>query len=1535
MTSRGRAPTSDVAVAERPAESRRRADRARGVTFVPAPEPASEPPSAEQAPAEAPRLSYGVDSVATSAPAAPAEGQPAAGMPEPAAAPEPGVSAEQVAQREAQVAASQAALDSAADTPGLMAAFAEAPPTVKAQVSGELGSRFDGTLGQDTQALQQETPELQAEMQGNTPAPAGQIVAPAADVTLEQPPAEAPAGEQIVGAPVATEEEFRANSAVVGQLTRGFSPEGGAEDIGRALDSVQTSDPSIVTSPGSAPAIPLEGETDPQRMQSQIDAGSQQAQSVLAEQQAQAQALPGAERVQLADVHESYPLGELPAPSAEAAPAPEGAQQYLQLGQPPEVQTAFDDLTGASMQESMAEARGQIDQAAQDRDQQHQDAVDQAQRDTAAAEQQARSEQGSAVADSRQAIEAQRQSTLDQQQAAVADVEQQASDRSQTDRQQVDDRVRDDQAQLDDRYRQAESDAEAEVQRGEREAEAERQRAERESEDQSWWEAALDAITDLFDALVSLINDIFDAVRAAVNAVLDAVRDFALALIDLAADFLKGLISAFGEFLKGLVQGLLGELFPELAQALTELIDSAVELANSAIDAVAEGLKTAVNAIVEGLRAGLNRLIDIYQSAVNTALALARAALTGDWGAFIIQLIEAACRVAGLDPEQVFAFIGRAQETIQLIVDDPGQFLSNAVAALTGGIQRFADHFLEHLQAGIIAWLTGAIGGAGITLPERFDLMGVISLVAQILGLTWENLRLRLVRLIGERGVQVLEFVAGYIQTLIEGGWSALWERIQSDLGTLRDMVLEQIRSYLVERVIMAAITRLATLFNPIGALVNILIAAYQFYTFIRDQLQRIMQVVTVIVDAIGNIARGVLEPAQASVETFLAGLLPLALDLLARLLGLGDVGARVREILQSVQDLVWGAIDRLINWVVGLFRGGAGAAAGEPAAAAEGAAEGQIGERITFTAGGATHSVFLIRSADGVEEMVASTPMTVSQRLADWDSRKNSLPEQPAQAGQPAPRDQATQLIGQARTELTSVDRVAETIAHEQQTLAARNAATTGAPAPAATSQPLAQGEHHLAELLTQLFNLFGDQIAGGALVQRFPGQISAAHTQAQEGLRVAINALDQTARERNDQAILAGDWGAVRPALESYGFGSRVVGGPAFQALLREPFNIQQSPYTEPFTRYVTDNLLVGALRGALDEAGRNPQSRYAELAGRDITPDTFVQAQKPLMNQGQPPFTRSLAAVRTLIYDGSSQPAARQIFLDELVARARDASSSPFNALLSQADIVNLVREQAGRLSGDSWVAVFAAAGRAIRAERTNGLVDAGEHLTLEHLMGREGNADSATVTQTFSQQIYRALTASAAFMAEFSGSPVSEIQGVADYLARATVSRISRVPLYLVRPTDIPRDVPQTVPYVVVRPVSPGSTQTIAVAPALYEGIARETAQALGLAETQIHHALPLYAGGGHDAFSLAVVFGGASSPGSPHNMLHSVIDNLQIAPFLNTSAARVSLRVEDLYRHYRADLVVLIGTLYVDGRIEWQETDRRIAPPGGA
>ena len=1267
-----REPPVEVTLAERTQESRRRADRARRRGEEPEREREREGArdrlrfrieELEVAPpAEAGQQLVGEEPVREPSVGAQAsEGEavgnpPAEGLPAPAAAPEPGITAEEVAAREAEAAAAQAALESAADSPGLMAAFQQAPPTVKAQVSGELGTRLNGVLGTETRAVEESTPEIQVELNGNTPAQPGEVPIPDAGAIDLEPvaPPPAPEAEVVVGEAVANEGVQTANQGVLSSLRGSYRPENGAESVERALDNVSTSAPaSLLTSPGSPPPVEQSGETDPQRFQNQVGEGSRQAREALAAQQQAVSALPGVERVQLADVHEAVPVGELPVPGVAEAPAPEGAQQYLQMGRnrssglTPDVQTAFDGLAGPSMQESMAEAQGQMQQAVNERDQQHSEQVAQAQEQAAEAQHQAETDQRARVGETRGRIDSERQSVRDQQEAAVADAENQAEDRRQADREQFDNRVRSDQERIDTHYNEAERDATAEVREGERRAEAEQARAERESENQSWWEKALDFIADLFDALVGLINGIFDAVRSAVNTILDAARDFAIGLIELAASALKGLISAFGEFLKGLVQGLLGDIFPGLARALTQVIDGAVALANSAIDVIADGLKSAVNSIVEGLRAGLNRLIDIYQSAVNAAVALARAALTGDWGAFILQILEAACRVVGIDPEEMYAFIGRAQETIQLIIDNPGQFLSNALDALMGGFRRFADNFLTHLQAGIIGWLTGALGGAGITLPERFDLMGVISLVAQILGLTWENLRVRLVRMVGERGVQVLEFVAGYVQALIEGGWAGLWERIQNDLATLRDMVLDQIRTFLVERIIMAAVTRLATLFNPVGALVNILLAAYNFYTFIRDQIQRIYTVVQTIVDAIGNIARGVLGPAQERIESFLAGLLPLAIDLLARLIGLGNVGERVRAILQRVQDTLWGAIDRLIERVVGLFRGGQGQVGeapetpgndGDPSAPT---GPGQIGERLEIRPPGqAVHHLYIAAQGTDATLVVESEPKTIGQLVGNvWGRQLHLLPNDPPEQK----RDEAQRLLEQLRNGNSEAEQAAE----RQLASPGRG---SGAPAAGANrSENVLTYERNLVSILTRLFTLFAGHAseapsAGSAeLLQRWDYELRIAEPSAAQQLY-------------NDLAAHAGqlqDKDSWRQILQTLETSDSFYRHPLLQGTFANTVHdLIQATGTGPGGNGITD--AFNEMKAQYDNRQEIIRAARAkgysvQVQSRQVTipanVQDFIRSRVALIHTepARPPFSRALTALRSWVVDRANRNAA----------------------------------------------------------------------------------------------------------------------------------------------------------------------------------------------------------------------------------------------------------------------------------------------------
>ncbi len=851
------------------------------------------------------------------------------------------VSAEEVAAREEALAASEAALAGAGSASDLLGAFADAPPTVKARQAAALTGHLAEVVPAETAKWQDEVPSIDADLRGTDgppPAPLRVEAPPAADVELE-PEAVAPAPEPDLGE-VPEAQPFTENDGVAsafGRLTEP-APEQLAEVIGDSLDDVQTTDPSVPRSPGPPPVIPLEGETDPARIAGQEDAANTQAAQLRDDAARAVVDGPGPERVQPTSVRESHEIEAVAAAPTAAVVVPEGPDAYLALGLPPEVQVAFDETQQLAMRGSMAEATAGAEAATLARDTARDEAVNTAQEGAARLNAKAQTDQTTAVSDARSKIQTERQSTIDAQHAEVGRVRGEAAERRKTDEGTIDRQVGLEQQEIDKSYAAAETDIAAKVSKAERDAEEERAKAEREAENQSWWDRAVDFVKDAFDALVSVIGDIFDAVRDLVNKALDAVKAFALSVIDRLATFVKDAIAAFGEFLKFAVNALIGEIFPELAAELNAAIDEAVADAQAAVDTVADTLKAGINALVEGLRAGINAALNTFAAAITMAVSVVGAALTGDWAALARKVLEAVLKLVGVDPESFYAFVGRAQDTFDLIINDPFGFLSNIVSAVVGGVQGFADRFGNHLKAGVIGWLTGTLGSAGITLPQTFDLMGVLDLARQILGLTWERLRAKAVKLVGEENVARLEYIGGYITTLVTEGWSALWERLKADLGGLVDMVFDGIKSFLLERVVLAMIKKIPALFGPVGAIVQLVMTAWNLYTFLRDQLARIAELVRSVVDTIGDIARGVLTAAIAKVEEVLGNLVPVALDLLARILGLGNLGEDVRKVVEKIQDFLDKAIDALITRVLGLFTGKGKADAAAPTVAGAGA---------------------------------------------------------------------------------------------------------------------------------------------------------------------------------------------------------------------------------------------------------------------------------------------------------------------------------------------------------------------------------------------------------------------------------------------------------------------------------------------------------------------------------------------------------------------------------------------------------------------
>jgi len=302
-------------------------------------------------------------------------------------------------------------------------------------------------------------------------------------------------------------------------------------------------------------------------------------------------------------------------------------------------------------------------------------------------------------------------------------------------------------------------------------------------------------------------------------------------------------------------------------------------------------------------------------------------------------IFEGVMTLAGPLGAQVVRIFHRAAAVFDQIVADPVRFVHNLIDAIGLGFRQFMHNIAEHLRTGVIRWLTGALEGAGVVLPQVWNLEGILSLVLQILGITWQRIRQKIVRVIGEERMQQLERVFDFIQTLITRGPMALWGRIVESLGNLWETVIGGIRQWAITRIVTAAVTRLLTMFNPAGAVIQAVIAIYDTIKFFIQKIQQIADTVEAIVDSIARIAAGILGPAANAVERAMARTIPVVLDFLAELIGLGDISGQIRRIIEAIQARVDAALDRAVNWVVERGRallGRGTAPAGQPAAAGD-----------------------------------------------------------------------------------------------------------------------------------------------------------------------------------------------------------------------------------------------------------------------------------------------------------------------------------------------------------------------------------------------------------------------------------------------------------------------------------------------------------------------------------------------------------------------------------------------------------------------
>ncbi|MGW2047767.1 hypothetical protein ACWCPF_21685 [Streptomyces sp. NPDC001858] len=265
----------------------------------------------------------------------------------------------------------------------------------------------------------------------------------------------------------------------------------------------------------------------------------------------------------------------------------------------------------------------------------------------------------------------------------------------------------------------------------------------------------------------------------------------------------------------------------------------------------------------------------------------------------------------------LLGILAKAATAVMNIIKDPIGFLRNLVTAVAAGLHQFISNITEHLKKGLISWLLGTAVSAGLALPAKFDLKGIIQLIGGMLGLTWANIRARITRKgVPDQAVTAAEQSVPVAQALQKEGPAGAVDHIKESVGDLKSTIIGKLTAYLIPTVIVAGITWIVSLLNPASAFIRAVKGIIDIVTFVVTQGAQIMQFVNSVLDAVIAIAGGGQAGVPALIEGALVASIPVLIGFLAALLGVGNLANKVKEVFHAVAKPVSKAIDKIVDFI-------------------------------------------------------------------------------------------------------------------------------------------------------------------------------------------------------------------------------------------------------------------------------------------------------------------------------------------------------------------------------------------------------------------------------------------------------------------------------------------------------------------------------------------------------------------------------------------------------------------------------------------
>ncbi|MEO8380062.1 MAG: hypothetical protein ABI779_10405, partial [Acidobacteriota bacterium] len=414
-------------------------------------------------------------------------------------------------------------------------------------------------------------------------------------------------------------------------------------------------------------------------------------------------------------------------------------------------------------------------------------------------------------------------------------------------------------------------------------------------------------VRDQFLNLPDEVNVFYEQGRALFQARMDALIVRVAALVELR------LKEAKGEVAKGKQQ--IQQFVDSQPKELQQFAKEAQTKVSAGFDELEQGIENKKGELASSLAQKYKEGFD----KANEALQAIQDANKGFVAAFAEKL-AAVIKAIMEFKARLTAILRKGADTIKLIIADPLGFLGNLIAAVKGGISAFGANIWKHLKAGFMRWLLGN-APPGLEIPSDLTPGSVFKLVLGVLGITYEKMRAKAVKLLGPTAVTIIETLVRYVRALIEGGPAKLWEEVKGDLSNIKDMVIGAFQDYLITTIVEKAIVKIVSMFNPAGAIIQAILAIVSIVQFVVEKAAQIMEFVESVINSVHAIATGSIGGAVKRIETALANAVPLLIGFLASLLGLSGVSKKIREFVMKVQAKVDAAIDKALAKIVAFVK--------------------------------------------------------------------------------------------------------------------------------------------------------------------------------------------------------------------------------------------------------------------------------------------------------------------------------------------------------------------------------------------------------------------------------------------------------------------------------------------------------------------------------------------------------------------------------------------------------------------------------------